>query len=165
MTTTRRLPTWARRALPWVAVWLTVQALVGGVGRILAYRHDEGDDSTAGIRRVQTLGEVRLRPYNPQLARVRVDLMMAGGQVDLTGVPRVPGGVDLTVHALMAGLEVTVPRDWRVWVGSKGVGGVDVDPRLQQTKDDRFADLRVHAGVALAGVALQAGEPAIGRPL
>jgi hypothetical protein len=65
----------------------------------------------------------------------------------------------------MAGLQVTVPRDWRVWVNSRGVGGVDVDPRLPRTDDDRFADLRVHAAVALAGLALEAGEPAVGRPL
>ncbi len=36
-----------------------------------------------------------------------------------------------------------------------GGGGVAVPPRLEQTDDERGADLRVHATVVAAGVALE----------
>jgi hypothetical protein len=35
------------------------------------------------------------------------------------------------------------------------MGGVDVDPRLERTDDERGADLRVHATVGAAGLALE----------
>ena len=151
----RRLPTGVRRALPWLAGWLAVQGAAAVTGLVLARRKDEGDDSTAGIRRVRVMAGTELRPHNPELSRVRLDLVMAGGELDLSRVPRVPGGVDVTVRAYLAGAAVRVPPDWRVWVHSAGIGGVDVDPRLERTDDERSADLRVHATVVAAGVALQ----------
>ena len=101
------------------------------------------------------MGGTELHPHHPELARVRLDLVMAGAEVDLGRVPRVPGGVDLTVRAWMAGAEVRVPAGWRVWVHRAGIGGVDVDPRIERTDDERGADLRVHATVVGAGVALE----------
>jgi hypothetical protein len=144
-----------RRALPWIGAGLAVQSAIAVAGLVWAWRADEGDDSTAGIRRVRVMAGTELRPQNPGLSRVRLDLLMAGGELDLGAVPRVPGGVDVTVRAYLAGAAVRVPGDWRVWVRSQGVGGVDVDPRLEQTDDERGADLRVHATVVAAGLALE----------
>ena len=150
-----------RRALPWLGAWLAVQAALGLGGLVWAWRTDEGDDSTAGIRRSRIMAGTELHPHHPQLSRVRLDLVMAGGELDLSAVPRVPGGVDVTVRAFLAGAVVRVPGDWRVWLGSRGpagLGGVDVDPRLERTDDERGADLRVHAVVLLAGIGIE-GAP------
>ncbi|MGY1770013.1 hypothetical protein [Blastococcus sp. SYSU D00813] len=149
------IPLLLRRVLPWLAGAVVLQA--GGVltGRVLARHRDEGDDTTAGIRRFRLMGGTELRPRSPELSRVRLDLVMAGAELDLGGVPRVPGGVDLTVRAWMSGAEVRVPAGWRVWVHSSGPGRVDLDPRVQGTDDERGADLRVHATVVAAGVALE----------
>ena len=166
MRTARREPAGRRllgRVLPWLAGWLAVRTAVLGTGRVLARRLDEGDESTAGIRRVRTVGALTLRPRNPELSRIRLDLLMAGGELDLTAIPRVPGGVDLTVRALMAGLAVRVPPDWRVWWAVRGPGGVGITPQapVQRTDDERGADLRVHADLLLAGVGIEgpAREP------
>jgi hypothetical protein len=153
MTTTPR--SGLRRALPWIGGALAVQGALAVAGLVWAWRADEGDESTAGIRRVRVMAGTELRPRNPELSRVRLDLVMAGGALDLGAVPKVPGGVDVTVRAYLAGAAVRVPGDWRVWVRSEGVGGVDVDPRLERTDDERGADLRVHATVVAAGVALE----------
>ncbi len=68
---------------------------------------------------------LELRPTNPRLTRVRVDLAMAGAEIDLTGTPAAgDGGIDLTVRVLMAGMAVRVPADWRVWWQFRGVGGI-----------------------------------------
>jgi hypothetical protein len=149
------VPPVLRRALPWLGGAAVAQVGLALAGRVLARRHDEGDDTTAGIRRFRLAGGTQLRPHHPELSRLRLDLVMAGAEVDLAQVPRVPGGVDLTVRAFLAGAEVRVPGDWRVWVHSAGPGALAVDSRLVRTDDERGADLRVHAVVGAAGVSIE----------
>jgi hypothetical protein len=151
MTTWRRLPPGVRRAL---AGWLAVQALVAAGGRLMAWWKNEGDESSTSIRRVLTHYGLELRPTNPALARVRMDLAMAGAEVDLTGVQRPKGGIDLTARLLMGGLQVRVPADWRVWWEFHGIGGIDTDGGIQRTHDEHAADLRVHAGVVFGGIGI-----------
>jgi hypothetical protein len=162
MTTSRRLPPAVRRVLPWLLAWWTLQGLVAVTGRLVARRKDEGDESTAGIRRVVAVGGVQLRPTNPELSRVRLDFVMGGGELDLTRVPRVPGGIDLTVRALMGGLGVRVPADWRVWWSFRGVGGIGMEEGagLIRTDDQRGADRRIHAGVVFGGIGVEAARQA-----
>jgi hypothetical protein len=149
------VPPALRRVLPWLGGAVVVQGGLALAGRVLARRHDEGDDTSPGIRRVRLMGRTQLRPSNPALARLRLDLVMAGAEVDLVGAPRVPGGVDLTLRAFLAGAEIRVPGDWRVWLHCTGPGAVSVDPRLEHTDDERGADLRVHAVVGAAGVSVE----------
>src|SRR4051812_1505498 len=85
-----------RRVLPWLAAWLGFQVVVGLAGRLAARRLDEGDERATRIRRVLTLGGLELRPTNPALTRIELDLGMAGGEIDLTGI-RETAGIDLAV--------------------------------------------------------------------
>lgn len=153
----RTLPPVVRRLLPWLLGWWAVQAALAVAGRLVARRKDEGDESTAGIRRLVTVGGVDLRPVDPELSRVRLDVVMGGARLDLTAVPRVPGGVDLTVRALVGGVGVRVPAGWHVWWSCRGVGGVGVADGADVfgTDDERGADLRVHADLVFAGVGLE----------
>ena len=148
-------PPVVRRLLPWLLGWLGFQALVAIAGWILAWRKNEGDESSSSIRRVLTTGGMELRPTNPRLTRLRLDLAMAGAEIDLTRIPRPEAGIDLTVRALMAGLAVRVPADWRVWWRFRGVGGIGGDGTVQHTDDERAADLRVHADVLFGGVGIE----------
>src|SRR4051812_44176944 len=136
----------ARRVLPWLVVWLCLRVLVAGAGWLVARRVDIGDESTATIRRTRTAGALRLRPRHPHLARVRLDLVMAGGELDLTGVPPVEGGIDVTAHLVMAGLAIRLPAGWRVWWSSCGPGSIGLadDSGVLRTDDERGADLRIH---------------------
>jgi hypothetical protein len=149
------MTTAVRKLLPWVAVWGAVQALVAITARLVARRKDEGDESSTAIRRVRGVGGVELQPTNPKLTRVRVDLVMAGGVVDLTGLPRVPGGIDVTVRAFMGGMAVQVPPGWRVWWQFRGVGGMGADGPVVRTRDQAGADLRVHVQCLLGGVGIE----------
>jgi hypothetical protein len=155
MTSSRRLPPVVRKVLPRLAVAWAVQLLVGGVVRLLARRLDEGDETSTAIRRVQALGPVELRPTNPALARVRLDLLMAGGVLDLTALPRVPGGVDVTVRALMGGLAVRVPPGRRVWWRFRGVGGVGADGPVVRAREEAGADVRLHVLCVAGGVGIE----------
>jgi hypothetical protein len=157
MRSSRPLPPAVRRALPWLLAWWAFQAVLAVTGRLVARRKDEGDESTAGIRRVVALGGVDLRPVNPELSRLRFDLVMGGGEVDLTSLPRVPGGIDLTVRAFMGGLNVLVPAGWRVWWHCRGAGGVGLGKGegVTRTEDERGADLRIHADMVFGGVSVE----------
>ena len=142
----------ARRVLPWLALG----GALALAGRLVARRVDEGDESTTGIRRLQVVGGLDLHPVNPALCRVRVDLVMAGGELDLTGIGGT-AGVDLTVHAVMSGMSVRVPPDWRVWTRFRGIGGLGTDHCVQRTHDEHAADLRVHGAALFGGIGVQAG--------
>ena len=76
-----------RRLRPWLVGWAAFQATVAAVGWTLAWRRNEGDASSTSIRRTLTHGGLDLQPTNPRLERIRVDLAMAGAEIDLTGLP------------------------------------------------------------------------------
>jgi hypothetical protein len=146
-----------RRVRPWVVGWFTFQAVVALAGFLMAWRRNEGDATSTSIRRVVTHNGLELRPTNPDLSRLRVDLAMAGGEIDLTSLPLPPHGIDLTVRMGMAGLAVRVPADWRVWWRFRGVGGIGTDGAVERTHDQHAADLRIHAVVVMGGLGVEAG--------
>jgi hypothetical protein len=148
--------TTVRRVLPWLAGWLALQGVLALVGLVWARRRDEGDEGTAGIRRVRVMGGAHLRPHNPELSRVRIDVVMGGCELDLTGLAAVPGGVDVTVHALMGGAGIRVPADWTVWSGMTAVaGGVGLEEGVRHTDDERGADLRLHGWAVMGGIGVE----------
>ncbi len=157
MTTSRPASAVLRRLRPWLVGWLAFQGLVALAGWLTARRRNEGDESSTSIRRVLTHHGLELHPTNPRLSRVRVDLAMAGAEIDLTGIPQPEHGVDLTVQVFMGGLAVRVPPEWRVWWEFRGVGGIGSDGAVQRTHDEHSADLRVHATVLFGGVGIEAG--------
>ena len=145
-----------RRVRPWLLGWAAFQAAVAVTGWLLAWRRNEGDESSMSIRRTVTHTGLELRPRNPRLTRVRIDLAMAGAELDLTGLPRPEGGIDVTVRALMGGLAVRVPAEWRVWWQFQGVGGMGGDGVVQRERDEHAADVRVHATVLFGGIGVEA---------
>jgi hypothetical protein len=146
----------ARRVLPWLGVWLVAQAVLAVLGRLLARRFDEGDEGSASIRRVRALGGLELTPWNPELGRVHLDLVMAGAELDLTGLGAT-SGVEVTVDLLMGGVGIRVPPDWRVWSRFRGVGGLGTDGGVQRTSDEHAADLRVRGRVLFGGIGVGTG--------
>jgi hypothetical protein len=146
----------ARRVLPWLGGWLAFQAVVALAGRLLAARFDEGDDSSKEIRRVVAMGGLELKPTHPAVSRIEVDLGMAGGEIDLTALEDT-AGIDLTVRAVMGGLAVRVPSDWRVWSRFRGLGGIGTDGGLTRCHDEHNADLRIRAVAVFGGIGVEAG--------
>ena len=155
MRTSRSIPPVVRKVLRGLAVWWAVQLVVGGAVRLVARRRNEGDETSTSIRRLQGLGSVELRPTNPGLTRVRVGLLMAGGVLDLTALPRVPGGIDVTVRAVMGGMAVRVPPGWRVWWRMRGIGGIGADGPVVRARDEVGADVRLHVVTVLGGLGIE----------
>jgi hypothetical protein len=145
-----------RKLRPWLVGWIAFQAGVALVGWLTAWRKDEGGEGSTNIRRTITHYGLELQPTNPRLSRMRVDLAMSGAEIDLTALPRPESGIDLTTRALMAGMAIRVPADWRVWWEFRGVGGIGGDGAVQHTDDEHSADLRVHAVVLFGGIGVEA---------
>jgi hypothetical protein len=146
-----------RKLRPWLLGWIGFQAVVALLGWVTAWRRNEGDESSMNIRRTITHYGLELQPTNPRLSRMRVDLAMSGADIDLTTLPRPENGIDLTVRALMAGMAIRVPADWRVWWEFRGIGGIGGDGAVQHTDDEHAADLRIHAVVLFGGIGVEAG--------
>lgn len=149
-----------RRVLPWLLGCLAFQALVELAGRLAGRRLNEGDENSTSIRRFLTHGGRELRPTNPALSSVQVDLAMGGINLDLGHLRSADGAgtapfVDVRVLVLMGGVAVRVPPDWRVWTSFRGVGGIGVAPGIQRTDDEHEADVRVHARVLFGGVGIE----------
>src|SRR3954453_9428772 len=118
------------------ALWILGQAVLAAVGRWAARRLDQGDETSTDIRRVLVMTGEELRPTAPALSRVRLDAVMGGAQLDLTAVPPPPGGIDVTVRALMGGVAVRVPAGWKAWWTFRGaMGGVGADAGVDRVTD------------------------------
>src|SRR4051794_3445853 len=141
------------------ALWILGQAVLVAVGRLAARRLDQGDESSTDIRRVYVMAGEELRPTDPALSRVRLDAVMGGAQLDLTAVPPSPGGIDVTVRAVMGGVAVHVPRGWKAWWSFRGVmGGIGADAGVDRVTDPAAANVRVHARAVMGGVGIEAAE-------
>lgn len=145
------------RARPWILGLAALHGSVALAGRLAAWRKNEGDETSTSVRRVLTHTGLELRPTNAELSRVRIDMAMAGAEIDLTGIPRPAHGLDITLRVLMGGAAVRVPADWRVWWRFRGVGGMGGDGVVARVHDERTADVRIHAVVVFGGVGIEGG--------
>jgi hypothetical protein len=146
-----------RRFWPLLVVWGAMQLAVRVAGIVLARRRNTGDEFASVIRRVVVQRGMELRPRSVALRRLEVDAAMAGVEIDLSGIPgKVPGGIDVDVRALMAGVDVWVPEGWTVSWQSSGVGGIGPARKrpVQQAESPDDADVRVQAKLLMAGVGL-----------
>jgi hypothetical protein len=145
-----------RRVLRSLVLWIVGQAAMLAVGRLAPRRLDQGDETSTDIRRVLVMTGEELRPTGPELSRVRLDAIMGGAQLDLTALPPSPGGIDVTVRALMGGVAVRVPAGWKAWWTFRGaMGGVGADAGVDRVTDPAAADVRVRARAVMGGVGLE----------
>src|SRR3954464_1336142 len=156
MTAMRGMHPVVRAVLRSVALWTLGQAALLVVARLAARRLDQGDETSTDIRRVLVMTGEELRPTAPGVSRVRLDAVMGGAQLDLTAVPPPPGGIDVTVRALMGGVAVRVPAGWKAWWSFRGaMGGVGADAGVDRVTDPAAADVRVRARAVMGGVGLE----------
>jgi hypothetical protein len=137
-----------------LVLWATAVTIT----RQLAPRLDRGDESSSEIRRAVVAGELRLPDLGPHVRRVHVDLAMAGAEIGWPRTDSADGSArrDVTVHAKMAGLQVTVPAGTTVWWRSRGPGGVSLarQSTLTRVSSPDDAELRVDAVLVFAGVTI-----------
>lgn len=148
-----------RRTWLWVGAVLAAWAVFITVVQRLAPRLDRGGESSPEIRRAVVAGQLRLPELGPPVRRVHLDLAVAGAEIGWRPTQTAAGSttLDVTVHAKMAGLQVSVPPGTRVWSRLRGPGGVDLDRGSDLTRVDspEEADLRIDATLIFAGVSVK----------
>jgi hypothetical protein len=126
-------------------------------GRLLARRLNSGDETSSQLRRVQTMGQVSLRPTSHELSRLRFDLAFAGLDLDLTQARPAPGGTDILLNCAFGGGNVRVPAGWTIASDSRGVGAVAAkgDGGAPGAHAATAADVRIHLRALFGGVTVK----------
>lgn len=132
--------------------WAATNVVAGALFRRRRRRY-------AGTRRHFLLvhGGEELRPSAKEMADAVASVFMGGLVLDLRPVPLPTDPLNLDVRVVMGGLEVQLPRDWKVAVAvSPTLGGVS-DDRPSPLPPGDSPHLRIRGRVTLGGIELTHG--------
>jgi hypothetical protein len=136
-----------------VALSSLIAALV--VRRVVPEFGDESDDV---VSLVAAMGGRSFASRSDGLRSVDVVACMGGIEIDLMQA-RIVDGARLRMHAVMGGIQVTVPSSWRVTVVSRSVMG-GVDNGLARSTDTDAPLLVVEASAVMGGIDIRPGDEA-----
>lgn len=130
-------------------------------GQALARRRTVGDATSDEFELAVYFGGAERKSTAGSLRRGVVRVWCGGVDLDLRGAVLDPGGATLELSAVCGGVNVRVPRTWRVMVDDRStIGGVDARVTPAAELPDDAPVLRVVASARLGGVALEAADPA-----
>ena len=140
-----------------------VIVLVGlwAVGQALARRRTVGDERSDEFAIAAYLGGVQRSCKATALRRGAVSVCCGGVDLDLREATLAPEGATLDLSATWGGVNVVVPRAWKVVVEDRSVlGGVDARVTPPEELPDDAPRLGVSITARLGGVALKAADAA-----
>jgi hypothetical protein len=88
-----------------------------------------------------------------------IDCWYGGGSLDLTHATLDPAGGRLRLRSIFGGLDVIVPRRWRIAVDSKGVFGGTSDQTDPLDADPAGPTLDIHSRSVFGGVSIRSADP------
>jgi hypothetical protein len=120
----------------------------------------QGDEDSNELSLVAVLDGVELKSRATAFRGGSMFALIGGIEADLTDAKLAPGA-QLSVHALVGGIEVEIPPGWRVESNVKAIsGGVDVPD-----DGDPDAPVLVLDGLAvMGGIQVSVGEPDASSP-
>jgi hypothetical protein len=131
------------------------------IGQALARRRTVGDESSDEFELASYVGGASRTSTATSLRRGVVRVFCGGVDLDLRSAVLDPAGAALDLSATWGGVNVTVPRDWRVLVEDRSkLGGVDVGVTPPDELPDDAPLLRVTVAARLGGAAIRAAAPA-----
>lgn len=143
---------WIGRYWPVVLIIAGIAVLVEAVGflrprRLTRATGEEGDEGTYSA----VLGGRKSRITSTSWRGGRATAVMGGVELDLRDAVPVEGGAVLDVTVLMGGVDVTVPRGWRVEMhGTPLLGGLD--DKTDQAAGPDAPLLQITGTVIMGGV-------------
>ena len=117
-----------------------------------------GDESDDVVSLVAAMGGRSFSSRSDALRSVEAVACMGGIEIDLTHA-QIVDGARLRMHAVMGGIQVTVPSGWRVNVVSRSVMG-GVDNGLARSTDTDAPLLVVEASAIMGGIDIRPGDDA-----
>ena len=148
-----------------VAVVKVVVLLAGlaALGQVLARRRTFGDETSDEFGIAAYLGGAQRTCRAGSLRHGSVSVVLGGVDLDLREATLDPAGADLDLSASWGGVNVTVPRGWRVQVEDRAtLGGVDAHVTPPEELPDEAPLLRVVASARFGGVSIVAKDPTAG---
>jgi hypothetical protein len=123
--------------------------MLGVAALLKKARPSSGDSTSAEFARVAILSGDQFRSAAQPLERGRLEVVMGGADVDLSGAEAAPGA-ELHVFVKAGGARVTVPHGWRVESRVRAAfGGVDRGPAPADLGSD--APLLTVSGTVIFG--------------
>ena len=147
---------WARLGVKIVLV----SVVLGAVGQLLARKRTVGDESSDEFELVAYVGGAQRKSTATSLRRGVVRVCCGGVDLDLREALLDPLGATLDVSATWGGVNVVVPRTWKVSVDDRStLGGVDTRITPPEELPDGAPELRVSVNARMGGVAIKAADP------
>lgn len=136
---------------------LLVFAVLKGVAFAIA-KAFEGD-TTASDDDFKLLAVMDGRQLDSEAEALRTGsatAVMGGIDIDLSNATLDPGGAHLALKAVMGGMQLTVPKHWRVDVETdERGGGIEVDTPNPSEAEDGAPRLFVEAYARMGGILIQ----------
>ena len=137
-----------------------VMVALWAVGQALARRRTAGDETSDEFELAAYFGGGERRSTATSLRRGIVRVCCGGVDLDLREASLDPLGATLDVSATWGGVNVVVPRTWKVWVDDRStLGGVDTRVTPPEELPDDAPELRVSVNARMGGVAIKAADP------
>lgn len=137
--------------------------LVGlwAVGQALARRRTVGDERSDEFEIAAYFGGAQRSCKATALRRGAVSVCCGGVDLDLREATLAPEGATLALSATWGGVNVAVPRAWKVVVEDRSVlGGFDAHVTPPEELPDDAPRLSVSVTARLGGVAIKAADTA-----
>lgn len=136
-------------------------AAAGAVGQALARRRSVGDEASDEFAIAVYVGGVQRSCTASALRHGVVSVVCGGVELDLREATLAPEGAALDLSATWGGVNVVVPRAWKVVVEDRSVlGGVDARVTPPDELPDDAPRLDVSVTARLGGVAIEAADAA-----
>jgi hypothetical protein len=126
-------------------------AAIGLILRLLMRSH--GDEESDELALAAVMNGIELRNRSAAFRGGTARAIMGGIELDLRGAALDPAGARLDLLAVMGGVQLIVPDDWRVHIraGRAIMGGFD-GPRLDAARTGDAPTLQVGAPAVMGGI-------------
>ena len=138
---------------------LAVLFVAGIAGQALARRRTVGDEASDEFDLAVYFGGVDRGSTATALRRGVVSVFCGGVDLDLREATLAPGGATLDLSATWGGIDVVVPRNWKVLVDGRSLlGGFDARVTPPDDLPDDAPRLDVSVTARLGGVSVRAAD-------
>jgi predicted membrane protein len=130
--------------------------IAGAVGQRMSRRLTFGDESSDEFRLAAIVGGKEFTSRAGALRSASLLAVVGGVEIDMREATLDAEGATLEVTAVLGGVEVTLPPDWRVRVEKHGsLGGVDVKLTDSAERPESAPTLNVVTRAWLGGIEIK----------
>lgn len=142
----------------WMYIWPLILAAIA-IGILVGRTRSAADGAAVGgdyIRASGIFGGPQLHPTTNALRGASLSAFFGGVTLDLRGTNLAPAGAAITATAAFGGIDLIVPRGWRLALsGTPVFGGIEDKTDRDQVIPDDAPTLRVDGLVAFGGITIR----------